>query len=127
MAQVTLVKTVISQTRLLQRFEGLVFFVAAVVMYAAIGASWWLFALLLFVPDIAMVGYGINNAIGQAAYNFVHTYALPLLLALLSFVLGHSLLLAICLIWLAHIGMDRAMGYGLKEAEGFKFTHLGAL
>ncbi|MGQ7476239.1 DUF4260 family protein [Streptococcus suis] len=31
------------------------------------------------------------------------------------------------LIWLAHIGWDRAFGYGLKYESGFKHTHLGDL
>jgi Domain of unknown function (DUF4260) len=28
------------------------------------------------------------------------------------------------LIWLAHIGIDRVLGYGLKYPTGFKDTHL---
>ncbi|MDU3890869.1 MAG: DUF4260 family protein [Serratia liquefaciens] len=31
------------------------------------------------------------------------------------------------LIWGAHIGFDRALGYGLKYASGFADTHLGGL
>jgi hypothetical protein len=27
-------------------------------------------------------------------------------------------------IWTAHIGFDRALGYGLKDTSGFKNTHL---
>ena len=127
MAQAIVAKTAISQTTLVQRLEGLAFLVAAVAAYAAIGASWWLFALLLLVPDLSMAGYWAGNRIGQITYNIVHAYVLPLALALVGFGLGQSLLLAIGLIWLAHIGMDRAVGYGLKEAEGFKFTHLGNL
>ena len=127
MSQAIVAKTAISQTTLVQRLEGLAFLVAAVAAYAAIGASWWLFALLLLVPDLSMAGYWAGNRIGQITYNIVHAYVLPLALALVGFGLGQSLLLAIGLIWLAHIGMDRAVGYGLKEAEGFKFTHLGNL
>ncbi len=36
-------------------------------------------------------------------------------------------MIAVALVWLAHIGFDRALGYGLKYAEGFGFTHLGRL
>ena len=32
---------------------------------------------------------------------------------------------AAALIWIAHIGLDRALGYGLKYATGFGDTHLG--
>jgi Domain of unknown function (DUF4260) len=35
------------------------------------------------------------------------------------------IVLATALIWLAHIGFDRALGYGLKYEVGFSFTHLG--
>ena len=35
--------------------------------------------------------------------------------------------LAIGLIWLAHIGFDRLIGYGLKYETGFRHTHLGVL
>ena len=31
------------------------------------------------------------------------------------------------MIWLAHIGIDRALGYGLKYSTGFGFTHLGRI
>jgi hypothetical protein len=31
------------------------------------------------------------------------------------------------LIWIAHIGFDRLMGYGLKIGPGFKDTHLGRI
>jgi hypothetical protein len=33
----------------------------------------------------------------------------------------------IALIWANHIGIDRMLGYGLKYAEGFRFTHLGRI
>jgi len=35
--------------------------------------------------------------------------------------------LSIAMIWLAHIGFDRALGYGLKYNAGFGFTHLGRI
>jgi hypothetical protein len=28
---------------------------------------------------------------------------------------------------MAHIGIDRALGYGLKYSAGFGFTHLGRI
>jgi hypothetical protein len=39
--------------------------------------------------------------------------------------LGESdVALQVRLIWLAHIGLDRAVGYGLKYPTAFKETHL---
>ena len=32
----------------------------------------------------------------------------------------------VALVWAAHIGVDRAVGYGLKYPTGFKHTHLSA-
>jgi len=43
------------------------------------------------------------------------------------FFLGNAAMLPIALIWFAHIGIDRALGYGLKYTSGFKDTHLGRL
>jgi hypothetical protein len=39
----------------------------------------------------------------------------------------HPLALALGLIWLAHIGMDRALSYGLKYDSDFTHTHLANL
>lgn len=116
-----------TQNILLQRLEGVAALSVAIALYATVGASWWMFALLLFVPDVSMIGYWFGNQRGQMVYNIVHTYALPLFTALLGYSLGQPMVLSISLIWLAHIGMDRTLGYGLKEAQGFKFTHLGNL
>ena len=33
----------------------------------------------------------------------------------------------LALIWFAHIGFDRMLGYGLKHGAGFRFTHLGRI
>ena len=35
------------------------------------------------------------------------------------------LLMALALIWLAHIGLDRLLGTGLKYNDRFTHTHLG--
>jgi hypothetical protein len=116
-----------SQATLWQRLEGLVTLVVSLVLYSTTGASWWMFALLLLAPDLSMAGYALGNRAGQTIYNVVHTYVFPLLLALAGYWIGNDLVLALALIWIAHIGMDRALGYGLKEEAGFKYTHLGTL
>lgn len=40
------------------RLEGLAVLVLAVAAYASLGASWFLFSLLLLVPDVSMTGMG---------------------------------------------------------------------
>jgi hypothetical protein len=44
-----------------------------------------------------------------------------------AFATAEPLILSIAMIWLAHIGFDRALGYGLKYTSGFGFTHLGRI
>ncbi len=110
---------------LLLRLEGLVVLGAAIAVYANGGHSWWLFGGLLLAPDLAALPYLVSQRWGAIAYNAVHTYVGPMLLLLLASSTGSTLSLQLALIWFAHIGMDRMVGYGLKYVEGFKQTHLG--
>jgi len=101
--------------------------VAAIFIYAAIGGSWLLFAVLILAPDLSMAGYAGGPRIGAAVYNLFHTLAGPALLAFAShFGLG-SWMLPVALIWLAHIAADRMLGYGLKLPTGFRDTHMGRI
>jgi hypothetical protein len=109
------------------RMEGLAVLAVATVLYFLSGGVWWLFALLLFAPDLSFFGYLGGNKIGAVIYNIAHSYILPLLLVLASIVMTIDLIQHIALIYFAHIGLDRSLGYGLKYAKGFKHTHLGVL
>lgn len=111
----------------LLRLEGAALGVAACLAYAWVGASWWLFAVLLLAPDASMVGYLRDPRIGSALYNAVHTTVVPLALLGVGFVFEAPSLLPYALIWLAHIGMDRTLGFGLKLPSGFHDTHLGTM
>lgn len=111
----------------LLRVEGMALLGVAVTAFALLGGSWWLFALLLFVPDLGMLGYLRGPAAGAASYNLVHWTPLPLLVGTVGWFLDSPLALHIALIWLAHIGLDRALGYGLKLPAGFGDTHLGKI
>ena len=106
------------------RLEGLVIGGAAVIAYGPMGGSWMLFALLLLSPDLLMLGYLAGNRAGAFCYNMAHSYLGPVGLGLYGFLAGLDLGLQLALIWAAHIGLDRAMGYGLKYAAGFRQTHL---
>ncbi len=111
----------------LLRLEGLVAFAAAASAYSRLGGSWPLFALLLLAPDLAMAGYRFGPAVGAAAYTAVHAYLAPAALGAAGLALGAPTMQALALIWIAHIGLDRALGYGLKYATGFSDTHLGRI
>ncbi|MCP3388983.1 DUF4260 domain-containing protein [Bradyrhizobium sp. CCGB12] len=109
------------------RLEGLTLFLSMVMLYAAWGGSWLVFALLFFAPDLSFLAYLSDARFGALVYNAAHSYMAPVMLLTLGFGLASPLTLSIALIWLAHIGIDRALGYGLKYSAGFGFTHLGRI
>jgi uncharacterized protein DUF4260 len=113
--------------RLLLRLEGLALFAGMVLVYALWGSSWWIFAVLLLAPDLSLAAYLAGTGTGAVVYNAAHSTLLPLALMALGLALPEPLIRSLAIIWLAHIGMDRAVGYGLKYQAGFGFTHLGRL
>jgi hypothetical protein len=113
--------------RILLRLEGLALLASMVLVYALWGGSWWIFALLLLLPDISLAAYLAGPGTGAIVYNAVHSTVIPAALAALGLALGQPLMVSLAIIWLAHIGMDRAVGYGLKYQAGFGFTHLGRI
>ncbi|WP_102345925.1 DUF4260 domain-containing protein [Bacillus sp. Marseille-P3661] len=110
--------------KILLHFEGLAVLVLSVYLYSFNEYSWGMFLILLLAPDISMIGYLINNKVGARCYNIFHTYTLPITIVIVGLLLSHQLVLAVGFIWSAHIGMDRAIGYGLKYSTNFKDTHL---
>jgi len=113
--------------RIVLRMEGLALFAAMAMLYALLGGSWWLFAILFLVPDLSFAAYLAGPGVGAIVYNAAHSYIAPIALMFTGFGTAEPLLLWIATIWLAHIGLDRALGYGLKYAGGFTFTHLGRI
>ncbi|MBB2965044.1 DUF4260 domain-containing protein [Methylobacterium sp. R2-1] len=112
---------------MLLRLEGLSVLIAASAAYAWQGGSWWLFAALFFVPDLSMLGYLGGRKAGAMLYNVGHWYVLPLACVAWGVSGQATQVLATGLVWAAHIGFDRALGYGLKYGEGFGVSHLGAM
>lgn len=106
------------------RVEGGLALAVSVFFYWELHASWGWFALLFLAPDLFMLAYLMNVRVGAAFYNLVHTYVLPLLLIAYAVFARHQWLLPYGLIWTAHIGMDRVLGFGLKYPTNFKDTHL---
>ena len=109
------------------RIEGAAQFALAVWGYRQVDGNWIGFVLLFLVPDLSWLGYLGGSQIGAAVYNIVHNNFFPLALAAVGFVDGDLLAIALALIWFAHIGADRLLGFGLKYPTGFKDTHLGTL
>ena len=111
----------------LLRAEGLAIFAGCALAYGALGESWTLAAILFLAPDLSMLFYLAGPRIGAAGYNAVHSYVTAVALGAGTLLSGSPLPLALALILGAHIGLDRALGYGLKEARGFRHTHLGPI
>jgi hypothetical protein len=111
----------------LLRYEGAATLALATYLYSIASGDWLLFALLLFVPDVAFLGYLRGTVVGAGVYNLLHTEIGPFGLGAAAVYFEWRLGLAIALVWLAHIGMDRMLGYGLKLTSGFRDTHLGRI
>ncbi len=111
--------------RLWLRLEGVAAVVLATYLYGRGEKSWLLFAALFLVPDISFAGYLAGARVGAAVYNIVHSYLGPVLLAAMS--LGGGTTMSVAMVWAAHVGFDRALGYGLKYSTSFGDTHLGRI
>jgi hypothetical protein len=114
---------------ILLRAEGLALGLLCVWLYHAFDQPWWIFAVLFLAPDLSLLGYLGGPRVGAAAYNAVHSWiTVVLLFAVAWFGFdGEVFILSLVFILGAHIGADRALGYGLKYESGFKDTHLGRI
>lgn len=111
----------------LLRLDGLAVGVAAIVAFALTGGNWWLFALLILVPDLSFIGMVLGPKRGALTYDLAHSYTWPLILIGAGLLTPVTWLLPLGLIWAAHIGIDRALGYGLKYPDSIETTHLGLI
>ena len=118
---------VTGRPRMILRAEGSVLLAAALVGFATTGEPWWLVPLLLFAPDVLMAGYLRSTRLGALTYNLAHSYPAPALLGGIALAVHSKAAVAVALVWFAHIGMDRLLGYGLKHDDGFTHTHLGII
>jgi hypothetical protein len=114
----------LTRPSLLLRSEEAVLLFLAISVYQHLHANWLRFAILFLTPDLFMLGYHLNVRVGAAIYNFAHTLTLPFALLLASYIRHWPVALALALIWIAHIALDRLLGYGLKYPTAFKDTHL---
>lgn len=111
----------------LLKSEELVQFLGAIYLFSQLNFAWWWFPALLLAPDLSMIGYAVNPAVGAVVYNIVHHKGLGISIGLLGLMLGNQNLMLAGIILFAHSSMDRALGYGLKYTDSFKHTSLDNL
>jgi hypothetical protein len=110
--------------RVVLHLEGAAVLAGSLALYFHEGVGWLLLVLLALAPDLAMVGYAAGERVGAAAYDLAHNEVVPIALGVAGVLAGGGLAVQLALIWLAHIGLDRLVGYGLKYPSAFKDTHL---
>jgi hypothetical protein len=114
--------------RTILRLEGVAVLVLSAAAYSQWSQhGWGFFALFFLAPDLSMAGYLAGSRIGAMTYNVAHAYVGPAALACAAVLWLGPLWLGMALIWSGHIGLDRAVGYGLKLPAGFQYTHLGPI
>lgn len=109
------------------RIEGLAAFIAGLALYGWFDAPWLLVIPLLLVPDISMAGYLGSPRVGAMTYNVAHNWALGLAVLGLGLASDVTTVSIFGAVLIAHVGMDRALGYGLKLPSSFQDTHLGRI
>ena len=117
----------IGAVRALLRLEGLVVLAASVAAYARFGAGWGLFAACFLLPDLSFLGYLAGPRVGASAYNAAHSSVGGIGLIAIGALFAAPAFVTAGLVWTAHVGFDRSLGYGLKYGRGFGFTHLGPI
>jgi hypothetical protein len=113
--------------RIVLRVEAATILASTIWAFSKTRLSWWYFAAGLFLPDLGMAGYLSDTKLGAIFYNSAHTETPPILLLCAGYAQRNNVLSGAALIWLAHIGLDRMLGYGLKYETGFGHTHLGLI
>ena len=115
------------QPKLFLRLEGHALFAASLAAFIYLKQSYWIFAALFLVPDLCLAFYFIGPRRGAVVYNICHSTIGPWLLAIYGVLAGELFAQVIASVWVAHIGFDRVIGYGLKYPSDFRDTHLGRI
>ena len=115
---------ILQSPSVLLRLEGAALLIGSIITYIQLQASGLMFALLILAPDLSMLGYLAGVKIGSAMYNLIHIDLWPIALIVFGLASANFSVIPIGLIWLAHIGGDRLLGFGLKYPTEFKDTHL---
>ncbi len=111
----------------LLKLEELFYFLLAIYLFTALDFAWWIYLVLLLLPDIGMLGYLHNTKSGMITYNVIHHKGVSIGIYLIGALLGNQILQLVGLVLLGHSSLDRMLGYGMKYADSFNHTHLGKI
>ncbi|MDF2383945.1 DUF4260 domain-containing protein [Nostoc ellipsosporum NOK] len=109
------------------QIEEFCLLVLSIAALAYLGCDWWIYLLLVFGPDISMLGYLAGNKTGAFTYNLFHHKGVAIVLITLGWYLKDNTIMIAGIVLFGHSSMDRVFGYGLKTNQGFNFTHLGTI
>ena len=111
------------------KLEELAQFAATIVAlyYVPVQFSWWAWILIFLLPDLGMIGYLMDPAVGGITYDLLHHKLIAIVIIGAGWYMGIPYLTIAGLVLYGHSSMDRMMGYGLKYLDAFKHTHLGMI
>ena len=109
------------------RAEGIAAFVGGVAAWLALGGPLPWLVVFILAPDLSMAGYLVGPHAGAITYNIAHNWATGGLVLGVGLAAGAPLMVFAGLLLIAHTGLDRALGYGLKYPTDFGDTHLGRI
>ena len=118
----------------LQRIEGAIIEVMALVLLSLLPPQLplftpdlplWLNVILFFVPDMSLIAYIGGPRLGAFFYNLMHLYPSGVAPFFVGLVFGNNIAVAAGVLMVAHVGAERAVGFGLKSSRGVKYNHLG--
>lgn len=109
------------------KLEELGLFILGIYLFSQMEYAWWWFLVLIFVPDISMIGYAFGNKAGALGYNIAHHRGIAVAVYLIGIYCSNVEIQLSGVILFSHSAMDRMLGYGLKYETGFKYTHLGEI
>lgn len=111
--------------KVLLKLEEIGMFLLSIVLFSFTDYSWWVFLLLILLPDVSMIGYVLNTKIGAIFYNFFHHKAVAVMVLSVGLYIDVDWLILSGVILFGHASMDRIFGYGLKYSDSFHHTHQG--
>jgi hypothetical protein len=116
-----------SAVDLILRAEQLAILALGIGLWLVNGGPAWLLIPAWLLVDLSMVGYLGGPRLGSITYNAAHNLVLPVVLLGLGWWTGTPWLLLAGAVFVTHVGLDRALGYGLKLPTDFRDTHLGRI